>query len=308
MTNIYQKTLCKEVNFEGVGLHSGKISKVRLLPAEEDKGIIFKRTDLKEKNIIKACYKNVSSTNLCTTIRNQNNTEVQTVEHLIAAFYLTGIDNVIVEIDNVEVPIMDGSSKEFISIINKVGLKKQNSQRKFLKINEKINYTSGEKSISISPNDKCLEINYELNYDNKVIGKQRNEVILDSDNLEHIYNSRTFCLYEDVEKIKKQGLAKGGSLDNAIVVDKDKVINSEGLRNEKEFVNHKILDLIGDLFLSGYRILGKVVCVQGGHQLNNNFVKKILSENNQINKKDYTKIKEFNKKYIIQNRKLAINA
>ncbi len=308
MINIYQKTLCKEVNFEGVGLHSGKISKVRLLPAEEDKGIIFKRTDLKEKNIIKACYKNVSSTNLCTTIRNQNNTEVQTVEHLIAAFYLTGIDNVIVEIDNVEVPIMDGSSKEFISIINKVGLKKQNSQRKFLKINEKINYTSGEKSISISPNDKCLEINYELNYDNKVIGKQRNEVILDSDNLEHIYNSRTFCLYEDVEKIKKQGLAKGGSLDNAIVVDKDKVINSEGLRNEKEFVNHKILDLIGDLFLSGYRILGKVVCVQGGHQLNNNFVKKILSENNQINKKDYTKIKEFNKKYIIQNRKLAINA
>ena len=115
-------------------------------------------------------------------------------------------------------------------------------------------------------------------------------------------------MYEDVEKIKKQGLAKGGSLDNAIVVDKDKVINSEGLRNEKEFVNHKILDLIGDLFLSGHRILGKVVCVQGGHQLNNNFVKKILSENNQINKKDYTKIKEFNKKYIIQNRKLAINA
>ena len=294
--------------FRGSWTSFRQISKVRLLPAEEDKGIIFKRTDLKEKNIIKACYKNVSSTNLCTTIRNQNNTEVQTVEHLIAAFYLTGIDNVIVEIDNVEVPIMDGSSKEFISIINKVGLKKQNSQRKFLKINEKINYTSGEKSISISPNDKCLEINYELNYDNKVIGKQRNEVILDSDNLEHIYNSRTFCLYEDVEKIKKQGLAKGGSLDNAIVVDKDKVINSEGLRNEKEFVNHKILDLIGDLFLSGYRILGKVVCVQGGHQLNNNFVKKILSENNQINKKDYTKIKEFNKKYIIQNRKLAINA
>ncbi len=308
MINTYQHTLCKEVNFEGVGLHSGKISKVRLLPAEEDKGIIFKRTDLKEKNIIKACYKNVSSTNLCTTIRNQNDNEVQTVEHLIAAFYLTGLDNVIVEIDNVEVPIMDGSSKEFISIINKVGLKKQSSQRKFLKINEKINYTSGEKSISISPNDKYLEINYELNYANKVIGKQKNEVILDSENLEHIYNSRTFCLYEDVEKIKKQGLAKGGSLDNAIVVDKDKVINSEGLRNEKEFVNHKILDLIGDLFLSGHRILGKVVCVQGGHQLNNNFVKKILSENNQINKKDYTKIKEFNKKYIIQNRKLAINA
>ena len=308
MINTYQHTLCKEVNFEGVGLHSGKISKIRLLPAEEDKGIIFKRTDLKEKNIIKACYKNVSSTNLCTTIRNQNDNEVQTVEHLIAAFYLTGLDNVIVEIDNVEVPIMDGSSKEFISIINKVGLKKQSSQRKFLKINEKINYTSGEKSISISPNDKYLEINYELNYANKVIGKQKNEVILDSENLEHIYNSRTFCLYEDVEKIKKQGLAKGGSLDNAIVVDKDKVINSEGLRNEKEFVNHKILDLIGDLFLSGHRILGKVVCVQGGHQLNNNFVKKILSENNQINKKDYTKIKEFNKKYIIQNRKLAINA
>ena len=308
MINKHQHTLCKEVNFEGVGLHSGQISKVRLLPAEEDKGIIFKRTDLKEKNIIKACYKNVSSTNLCTTIRNQNDNEVQTVEHLIAAFYLTGLDNVIVEIDNVEVPIMDGSSKEFISIINKVGLKKQSSQRKFLKINEKINYTSGEKSISISPNDKYLEINYELNYTNKVIGKQKNEVILDSDNLEHIYNSRTFCLYEDVEKIKKQGLAKGGSLDNAIVVDKDKVINSEGLRNEKEFVNHKILDLIGDLFLSGYRILGKIVCVQGGHQLNNNFVKKILSENNQINKKDYTKIKEFNKKYIIQNRKLAINA
>ena len=157
---LLQKTLKKKIHFSGVGVHNGRAVSMCIKPAEPDTGIVFKRTDLKEKNIIKACYKNVSSTNLCTTIRNQNDNEVQTVEHLIAAFYLTGLDNVIVEIDNVEVPIMDGSSKEFISIINKVGLKKQNSQRKFLKINEKINYTSGEKSISISPNDKCLEINF----------------------------------------------------------------------------------------------------------------------------------------------------
>ena len=279
MINIHQQTLNKTVQFEGIGLHSGKISKVKLLPAEENKGIIFKRTDLKDKNFIKACYKNVSSTNLCTTIKNQNDIEVKTIEHLIAAFYLSGVDNVIVEIDNSEVPIMDGSSKEFIHMINNAGLKKQNSQRKFLKINEKINYVLGEKSISISPSEKCLEINFELNYENKVIGKQKNEVILDNDNLEHIYNSRTFCLYDDVEKIKKQGLAKGGSLQNAIVVDRDKVINTEGLRNEKEFVNHKILDCMGDLYLSGYKMIAKIVCSQGGHKLTNQLLRKVFEDN-----------------------------
>ena len=308
MLRIYQTTLSTPVSFEGVGLHSGLNTKITILPAEADQGIIFKRVDLKKNNLVQANYTNVSSAKLCSTLTNEKRVKVSTVEHLLAALYIANIDNAIIEIDNEEVPIMDGSAKNFISVLNKTEIKNLKNKIKYLKIIDRIELIENQKKISIEPNDFALEVDFKLNYDNKIIGKQRNIVNFQTDDLEDIYNSRTFCLFEDIEKIKKLGLAKGGSLDNAIVVGNNKLLNKNGLRNEKEFVNHKILDLAGDFVLSGYRILGKVVCVQGGHQLNNNFVKKILTENNQINKKDYTKIKEFNKKYIIQNRKLAINA
>jgi UDP-3-O-[3-hydroxymyristoyl] N-acetylglucosamine deacetylase len=277
MQEIFQNTINQVIAFKGVGLHSGQISKVRLVPGVEDQGIVFKRTDLKENNIIKANYKNVSSAKLCTTLENSSGFKVSTVEHLLAAFYIKGIDNVTVEIDNEEVPIMDGSSKDFIQILDKAGTKKFNRKRKFIKITNKIELEDNGRKISIEPNDFNFDVEFQLNYSNRIIGKQKNSVNFTSDNLEDVYSSRTFCLFQDIEKIKKSGLAKGGSLNNAIVVDENKVINEEGLRNNKEFVNHKILDLAGDFLLSGYRILGKVKCYQGGHQLSNIFLRKLLS-------------------------------
>ena len=277
MISIFQKTLQNKVSFSGVGLHSGKISKINILPAKEDEGIVFKRVDLNKNNLIKANFANVSSTILCTTLENKYGIKVSTVEHLLAALYITGIDNATIEIDNEEVPIMDGSSKDFLDVLKKINLIDQSRKKKYLKIINKIELKDGKRKISIEPSETTLEVNFQLDYKNKIIGNQKNVINFQEDNLEDVSNSRTFCLYEDIEKIKKKGLAKGGSLKNAIVVDDDKVLNKDGLRNEKEFVNHKILDLAGDFMLSGYRILGKVICYQGGHGLTNLFLRKIFN-------------------------------
>ena len=280
MLRIYQTTLNTPVSFEGVGLHSGLNTKITILPAEADQGIYFKRVDLKKNNLVQANYTNVSSAKLCSTLTNEKRVKVSTVEHLLAALYIANIDNAIIEIDNEEVPIMDGSAKNFISVLNKTEIKSLKNKIKYLKIIDRIELIENQKKISIEPNDFALEVDFKLNYDNKIIGKQRNIVNFQTDDLEDIYNSRTFCLFEDIEKIKKLGLAKGGSLDNAIVVGNNKLLNKNGLRNEKEFVNHKILDLAGDFVLSGYRILGKVVCDQGGHLLTNSFLKKLFTSKN----------------------------
>ena len=282
MLKTFQQTLKNSINFKGVGLHSGKLCDLRIIPAQEDVGIVFKRIDLNKNNIIKANYKNVFSAKLCTSLKNDKGTKVSTVEHLLAALYVTGIDNAIIEMDNEEVPIMDGSAKNFVEEINKVELIKLNKKKKYLKILNKIEFEDNERLISISPNENSFEVGFQLNYENKIIGKQKNLVNFSKDNLDDICNSRTFCLFEDIEKIKKLGLAKGGSLENAVVVGEKEVLNPEGLRNKKEFVNHKILDLVGDFVLSGYRILGKVDCYQGGHQLSNLFLNQLL-ENNSSN-------------------------
>ncbi len=275
MIDIYQKTLSQVVEFKGIGLHSGKIVNLRILPSVENSGVIFKRTDLKKNNIIKADFRNVASTKLCTTLENSYKVKISTVEHLLAAIYISGIDNAIIEVNNSEIPIMDGSAKDFLEKIKKQKLITQKSKRKYLKILDEINLVDGTKKIEIIPNSS-FEVDFQLNYENKIIGKQRNLVNFESDFSYEIYSSRTFCLYEDIEAIKKMGLAKGGSLDNAVVVDNEKVLNKEGLRNPKEFVNHKILDLAGDFLLSGYRIIGKVKCKEGGHELSNNFLKEIF--------------------------------
>ena len=285
MLKILQTTLKETVNFQGIGLHSGKKSKVSILPAKANQGIIFKRVDLNNNNLIQANYKNVSSAKLCTTLENSSGAKVSTVEHLLAALYISEIDNAIIEINNEEVPIMDGSAKEFLKILNKAGIKNLNAKRKYLKILEKIEFVDGSRNISIEPSKTSFKVDFQLNYENRLIGKQRNLVNFQTDDLEDISSSRTFCLFEDIEKIKKIGLAKGGSLDNAVVVDQEKVLNDDGLRNEKEFVNHKILDLAGDFLLSGYRIVGKVVCFQGGHELSNMFLRKLLKS-----KSSYTTI------------------
>ena len=277
MKDMYQKTLTNQISFKGVGLHSGKTSTINLLPAKENQGIVFKRVDLDTNNVIKANFANVSSARLCTTLENDQGIKVSTVEHLLAALYISGIDNAIVEIDNEEVPIMDGSSRDFLKVLQKTNLINQIKKRKYLKVSSKVELTDGERQISIEPKE-TFEVSFQLNYKNKVIGKQKNNINFQNDDLSEVIESRTFCLFKDIENIKKIGLAKGGSLDNAIVVDDNKVLNKDGLRNNKEFVNHKILDLAGDFMLSGFRVLGKVKCYQGGHELTNIFLRKLIKQ------------------------------
>jgi len=308
MENIYQQTINKTIHFEGIGLHSGKVSRVKLLPASAGHGIIFRRIDLQDNNIIEADYKNVSSAKLCTTLENSTGSKVSTVEHLLAALYINGIDNVLVEIDNEEIPIMDGSSKDFIKFLDEAGVNVSNKKRKFLKILNKVELIDNERTISIEPNDLSLEVEFQLNYNNNIIGKQRNSVNFSNDDLTNIYSSRTFCLFKDIEKIKKSGLAIGGSLDNAVVVDEEKIINKDGLRNEKEFVNHKILDLAGDFLLSGYRILGKINCYQGGHQLSNMFLRKLLKSQSSFVEIELDNTVLLKKTTVNQSVKIAVNA
>ena len=307
MNDIFQKTLSKKAVFKGIGLHSGKSSTINVIPAKENEGIVFKRVDLKENNLVKANFNNVSSARLCTTLENKFGIKVSTVEHLLAAFYIIGIDNALVEIDNEEVPIMDGSSKDFLNAFKKIDLAEQSQKRKYLKIIDKIELIDGKRKISIEPNESSFEINFQLEYKNKIIGDQKNTINFQKDNLDDVSNSRTFCLFEDIEKIKKFGLAKGGSLDNAVVVDGEKVLNKNGLRNKKEFVNHKILDLAGDFLLSGYRVIGKIECYQGGHELTNLFLRKIfdLKTNYQIIELEDFKI---SKKFTSETQKIAVNA
>ena len=279
MSILNQKTLKQPINFEGITLHKGKHAKVKILPSSPNSGVVFKRIDLKNNNFISANFQNVSNANLCTTITNEFGVSVSTIEHLMAAMYGKGVDNAIIEIDQDEVPIKDGSAKYFIEEIEKVGLNISSTPIKIIKILNKVEFKDGEKTISIEPSKTSLEIDFEIKFKNQKIGTQRNCVNMYESDLKNIYNSRTFCLYEDVEKLKKMNLAQGGSLDNAIVVKGNKIMNEGGLRNEKEFVNHKILDCMGDLFLSGAKIIGKIVCSQGGHKLTNQMLRKVFNNN-----------------------------
>ena len=289
MLKTYQTTVSEPIKFEGVGLHFGKNTKLTILPAKSNEGIVFKRIDLKNNNYIKASFLNVTSAKLCTTLENEYGTKVSTVEHLLAAMYLAEIDNAIVEVNSEEVPIMDGSAKDFLAEFKKSKIIELSEKRKYLKVEKKDELIDGHRRISVEPSNNTLEVDFQLNYENKIIGKQKNKIDFSKSDLEAIVNSRTFCLYEDIEKIKKAGLAKGGSLENAIVVDENKILNETGLRNSKEFVNHKILDLVGDFFLSGYRILGKVKCYQGGHELTNMFLRKVF-KNNKMNITEFDQV------------------
>ena len=280
MSVLNQKTIKENIILKGFGLHSGLEVNLVIKPAEPNTGIIFKRTDLSNNNIIIPNIFNVSSAIFCTTISNENGVSVSTVEHLLGALYGIGIDNALIEIDNQEVPILDGSAKLFVEAINKVGIKNSNVPIKIIKIEKKIEFNDGKKIISIEPSKISLDIDFELKYENKLIGTQRNFIKVYESDLTDIYNSRTFCLYEDIEKLREMGLAKGGSLENAIVVKDNQVMNKEGLRNEKEFVNHKILDCMGDLYLTGYKIIGKITCSQGGHKLTNQLLRKVFKDKN----------------------------
>jgi len=274
----FQKTIKESIQLEGVGLHNGLNVSLCIKPEKENSGIVFKRTDIDErKNIIEANYKNVHSPVLCTKIQNSDGVSVSTIEHLMAAFYGEGIDNALIEINSSEVPIMDGSAFDFVEAIKSVGTQEQNQLKKFIKVIKKVEIKEGEKYISIEPFEKDLIIDFEIVYKNSLIRTRRKEFQLSNGDLTSIYNSRTFCLYEDIDQIRSLGLAKGGSLENAIVVNKNKILNEDGLRNRHEFVNHKILDCLGDLMLSGHRIFGHIKTSQGGHQLTNVLLREFLS-------------------------------
>jgi len=296
-----QKTIKNNVSFSGVALHSGLDVNICIKPAEPNFGIVFKRIDVNTNNLVYPNFMNVTNTSLNTTIENEFGVKVSTIEHLMGALFGLGIDNALIEIDNEEVPILDGSAKQFIEKIISSGLAVSDSPIKIIKINKEIKFTDGERFISIEPSTLSLDIDFKLKYKNSVIGNQANEVKVFEDDLTEVYNSRTFCLFEDIEMIKKNGLAKGGSLQNAIVVKDHEILNPEGLRNDKEFVNHKILDCIGDLYTSGYRIIAKIKCSQGGHYLTNQLLRKVFE-----NKENFSilEIKEKNLPHTLINRKL----
>ena len=302
MSYLNQKTIKNTISFSGIGLHTGVNVNVSIKPATPDTGIIFKRVDLNNNNnIVYPNFLNVSNTSLNTTISNEFGVKVSTIEHLMGALFGLGIDNALIELDNEEVPILDGSAKEFIEKIIPAGFEVSEAPIKIIKINKKIEFNDGDRSISIEPSKLSLDINFELNYKNPVIGKQSNKINVYEDNLQDIFNSRTFCLFEDIEAIKKVGLAKGGSLDNAVVVKDNEILNEGGLRNSKEFVNHKILDCIGDLFTSGYRIIGSINCSRGGHFLTNELLKRVFNDSTNFS---LIEIKERNLPHTLINRSL----
>ena len=301
MSYLTQKTIKKNVTFSGVALHSGVNVNLTIKPADPNLGIVFKRVDLNSNNLVYPNFMNVTNTSLNTTIENEFGVKVSTIEHLMGALFGLGIDNALIEIDNEEVPILDGSAKIFIEKIILTGIDVSNQPIKIIKINKEIKYSEGERFISAKPSTLTLDIDFELKYSNPLIGNQRNVVKVYEDDLTDVFNSRTFCLYEDIELIKKNGLAKGGSLENAIVVKDKEILNPEGLRNDKEFVNHKILDCIGDLYTSGFRIVASISCSRGGHYLTNKLLRKIFQ-----NKDNFSiiEIKEKNLPHTLINRTL----
>ncbi len=299
MSYLTQKTFKNNISFNGVGVHSGLNANICIKPAEPNFGIVFKRVDLKINNLVYPNFVNVTNTSLNTTVENEYGVKVSTIEHLMGALYGLGIDNALIEIDREEVPILDGSAKEFINKMIVTGIKTSETPIKIIKINKEVEYSEVQKTISIKPSALSLEIDFELKYKNQMIGNQRNIIKVYEDDLTDIYNSRTFCLFEDIEYMKKNNLAKGGSLKNAIVVKDKEILNPEGLRNDKEFVNHKILDCIGDLYTTGYRIIGSVKCSQGGHYLTNQLLRKVFQ-----NKENFSilEIKEKNLPHTLINK------
>ena len=278
MSILTQRTVSKKISIDGIGIHTGLKANLDILPAHPNTGIIFKRVDIKKNNIIIPTYNNVVDTTLCTTISNDYGAKVSTIEHLMGAFYGLGIDNAIVELNSQEVPIMDGSAKQFVELILQAGIQASDVPIKIIKVEQQAEVREGDKAISINKSNVSLDIDFEIKYQNPFIKTQRNKVNVFEDNLTDIYNSRTFCLFEDIEKLQNMGLGKGGSLENALVVKDNSLMNEGGLRNEKEFVNHKILDCMGDLYLSGYKMIGSLACSQGGHYLTNKLLRKLFSD------------------------------
>jgi len=271
-----QCTVRDNISCTGIGLHSGKKVKLTIKPAPPDSGIRFLRKDLSGRRIIKANFENVIDTNMSTTIGN-NGTKVSTIEHLMAAFFGCGIDNALVEIDGPEVPIMDGSSAPFIFLLKSVGIKEQKKFKEFIVIKKSLKIQEGNRSIYVKPS-KELKISFTVDFHHPLIKDQKYELRFSGkDFINEISRARTFGFLKDIQALREAGLAKGGSLDNAIVIDGFRVLNEDGLRYKDEFVRHKILDFIGDLAVIGSPIIGYFQVQRSGHSLNQTMLKKLAT-------------------------------
>ncbi len=278
--NIAQQTLSKTTIINGVGLHSGINVSMKLIPAEADFGIKFYRTDLVENNVISALWSNVTNTQLSTTISNKHGVSVSTIEHLMSALSGLHIDNLKIEIDGPEVPIMDGSSKDFVNLIESIDTKILNKKRKKIKIKKNVKVIKDSSSVELKPN-KQFSIDFEIDFPSEIISKQSCHLQLINGNYKSdIASARTFGFEKDVHTLRSNGLALGGSLDNAVVVGENRILNKEGLRFKDEFVRHKILDSIGDLYLAGAPIQGYFCGNKSGHYLNNQLLKSLFSDEN----------------------------
>jgi UDP-3-O-[3-hydroxymyristoyl] N-acetylglucosamine deacetylase len=261
----------------GIGLHSGERVRLTIKPAPPDSGIMFVRKDLDGHPSIRAQFENVVDTNMSTTI-GHNGCRVSTIEHLMAAFFGFGIDNAIVEIDGPEVPIMDGSSAPFVFLLNSVGIKEQKIPKHFIAIRKTFKMDDGDRSVAIYPS-KELRICYTIDFDHPLLRDQTYELCFSGkDFVKEISRARTFGFLKDVKLLWENGLAKGGSLDNAIVIDDFKILNEDGLRYKDEFVRHKILDFIGDLAVLGSPVIGHFVVQKSGHFLNHRMLRELMND------------------------------
>jgi UDP-3-O-[3-hydroxymyristoyl] N-acetylglucosamine deacetylase len=272
---MYQRTLAKSITVTGLGLHSGKKVTLTLNPAAADFGVQFKRTDIKGAEILKATAETVGATENNTTL-GQGKNSVHTVEHLLSVLYGLGINNVFIEINGPEVPIMDGSGASFVFILKETGITSLNKTKKFLVVLEPVRVEVGDKWAEIAPSTKLI-IDSTIVFTHPIIKTQRKEFEFSCENfIKEISRARTFGLLRDVDMLKRKGLIRGGSLDNAIVLDEFKVMNPEGVRFPDEFVRHKILDTIGDFSLIGHEIAGKITTFKSGHNLHNLLCRKLL--------------------------------
>ncbi len=273
-----QTTVKNELSFEGVGLHSGAPARMRILPASGEYGIWFKRTDLRDiDNMIPARHDAVTDTRLCTKIENRAGASVSTIEHVTAALAGCGVDNALIEIDGPEVPIMDGSARPFAEAISRVGLRAVSGEDRVIRILKPVEVEDGGRVARLEPSDS-FEIDFGIEFDDAAIGAQSKSMrLVNGAFLEHLQDSRTFCRKDEVDMLQKMGLARGGSLDNAIVVDGGAVLNPEGLRHSDEFVRHKMLDAVGDLSLAGAPIVGRYVGRRAGHEMTNKLLRALFA-------------------------------
>mgnify|MGYP001244053603 FL=1 len=272
-----QKTICKKILIHGIGLHTGNRVSMTLSPAPANTGFSFRLIKNGKKVNLKAHYTNVKSTELCTLISDNNGNTVSTVEHILSALYGLEIDNIFIDLNSNEVPVCDGSSMMFVDLLQKNGFQSQNHFKKFIKIKRLIEVRDAEKTARVTPFDQTM-ITCNVEYPHKCIGKQSISLTLTPEFYKsQICSARTFGFMKDVEELKKKGLIKGGSLENAIVLDDNKVLNENGLRYSDEFVRHKVLDFIGDISLAGYRIIGSFFTSHSGHELNLKLLKEIFS-------------------------------